>query len=107
SREFQVAGQIDLDAMALADRHRRQPVRVPVHDLRRRVRGTAGNDNRAVTVTARETGRPEPLRQSADEPDGTGCAERRPEVMIGLVAEPGVTELVQAHEPVEAIGAAV
>ena len=42
-----------------------------------------------------------------DETDRRGRAERGPVVLVHLVAQAGVADVVQAHELIEAIGAAV
>jgi hypothetical protein len=97
--------------MTFANGHGGQPVQEPAHHLRtglrRGIRGTAGNDNGAVTVAAGKARRAEPLGETADEPDGAGRAERRPEVVIHLVAKAGVADLVQPEDLVEALRTAV
>src|SRR5690606_6427060 len=109
--QFEVPRDVDLDAMTFADRHGGQPVQEPVHHLRtglrRGISGAAGNDDGAVTVTASEAGGAEPLRETADEPDGAGGPERRPEVVSHLGARPGVADRVQPQELIESIRAAV
>ena len=110
--QFEVTGQVNLDAMALSDRDGRQPVQEPVHDLHRRLRvrvaNTARHDHRPAAR------RPHPGRRCprhwlrpANEADRGGGAERRQVVVVDAVTEARITDLVQSHELVEPIRPAV
>ena len=61
----------------------------------------------SVPIAAADAGTSEVLREAADQANGRRRAERRQIVVIDLVAQAGVTNLVQAHELVEAVAAPV
>ena len=88
--------------MPLANRDRRQPIEKPIHDLhrglRRRVANAASDEDRSVPIATADAGTSEVLREAADQANGRRRAERRQIVVIDLVAQAGVTNLVQFRQ---------
>ena len=96
--------------MPLTDRDGWQAVQEPAHDLkaclRCRVRAT-GDDDRPIARATRIARAANPLRQAADEPDRGGRSERRPVVMVDLVAQARIADLIESKKLIEAQRAAV
>src|SRR4051812_42352708 len=109
--QLEIAGQIDLDAMAFANRDRRRTIQETVHHLQRglacAVRGTASDDHRPVALARTEAGGTERLRQPSDQTDGGRGPERGPVVLIYLIAESRIANLVQARQSIQRERAAV
>ncbi len=110
-RQFKVARQVHLDSVALANRDRRQPIQKSVHRLRcclrRDVSCAAGNDDRPVSLSGREAGRTDGLGKTADKANRSGCAERRPVMVVDLVFQSRIADLVRAGILVQAVAASI
>src|SRR6266480_4492481 len=74
-RQFEVTREVDLHAMAFANRDRRHPIEITVHRLRRRLSGCVADaacDDDGVAATAAERSCAEVLGESGDESDRCG-----------------------------------
>jgi len=109
-RQVEVAREVHLDAVALANRDRGQPVQEPIHHLDRGLRGgvpdAAGNDDRPVTVATAKACAAEILRQPADQANRGSGPERREVVLIDAVSQkkilPKLGEPVRYAAPLDA-----
>ena len=103
--QFEIAGEIDLDAVPLANRDGRKPVQKPVHDLhgrlRRRIAHAAGDDHRAVAVAASRPAVPTNCASPLIRPTAAAAPNVDQVVVVHPVPQAGVADLVQAHELVE------
>src|SRR5512137_1318885 len=109
-RQLEVTRHVDTNPVSLPNRDRRQAVQEPIEDLHGGLGGgvrRAGDDDRPPTVRLSETGRAEVLREAGDEPDRGRGAEGREIVLVHFVLQSGVTQLIEAHELVQAVRAAV
>src|SRR5260221_6968556 len=106
-RELEIVREVDLHAVPLANRHGRQPIQEPVQALRRRlcrrIADIAGDDDCPIPSATAEGGGPEVLRKTADETDRAGRPECRLVVLVHLIAEPCVSDVIQAHERIQRV----
>ena len=70
--------------------------------LRGGIGGAARDDDGAVARCRENPARADELSEPADQADGRGGAERGQVVLVDLVAQPGVANLIQARELVQA-----
>ena len=75
--------------------------------MRRRVADSAGDDDCSIAIAPVQSGASQVLGKPTDEAHGSSRSERGQVVLVHLVAETGVSDLVESQELVETVGATV
>src|SRR5260370_24689879 len=104
----EVARKIDLDAVPLADGHRRKNVEKAIEDLRGRLRGTLRESlAHEIPSGCREGARGSTFGNGPDRSNRERGTEDAEVMVVDLVAEASVADLVESLKMVEAGGIAV